>query len=141
MKTYKLLMVLTAIAFLSAGCSGARGTIKLDDLKYPASMSPYLYGPDFQVVAAGKELEVIGKYENSKTYVGFLWTLLSIGNDSSFIETLNEEIKKQNGDGIVNVKVNVSDTTLNQIPVTMLIPIWPGAAKVKITGDIVRLRK
>ena len=136
-----ILFMLIAFTFASVGCAGSRGNIKFEELKYPASLSPCMYGPDYKVLTVDKELTIVGKYKYSKIYFGFFYSALGISNDSAIVQNMNEEIEKAGADGIANVSVTVGDTFTNEIPFVTLIPVWPGAASVVVEGDLVKMQQ
>ena len=78
--------------FLKCG-TGSKGIIKLEETKYPVSLTEYLFDENEKVVKTGDGLKKVGKFEYSKTFWGIIWGIVSLSSDSSISDSINEEIK------------------------------------------------
>jgi hypothetical protein len=123
------------------GFAGSRGQINFDNLKYPASMSAYLYGPDNGILTKDKELKVTKKLHLRKNSWNIFYTIIEISNNGDVVEEMNKEIAGSGGDGIVNVAVSSQDGITNSIPLLNLLPFWPTYSRITIKGDIVKYIK
>jgi hypothetical protein len=129
-------------SFIIASCAaGSRGQIRFDDLKFPASMSAYLYGPDNEILAKDKDLKVIKKYYYRTNSWNIVYSLISFSNNGDVIEDINRAITESGGDGIVSVEVSAQDGITNSILLLNLLPFWPTYSKIIIEGDIVKFHK
>ena len=127
------------------GCSSYKGMLKFDNLKYPASMSAFLYDKNNKVVMRGKELDSISSFKYKKTYWSLAYGLIKLTNEKSLNDSLNAIIKRTNGDGIINLKVKIEQGVTNKIYSFLLylpsyIPIFPSTAKITVSGEVVKLK-
>jgi len=135
-------IIIMGFSFVMTSCiAGSRGHIGLDDLKYPASMSAYLYGPDREILTKDKVQKVIKKFYYEKNSWNILYTIISLSNNSDVVKEINREIMESGGDGIVSVEVSSQDGITNSIPLLNLLPIWPTYSKITVEGDIVKFIK
>jgi hypothetical protein len=128
------------VSFIITGCfaAGSRGKITFDDLKYPASMSAHLYGPDNEILTKDKELQVIKRYYYKKNSWNIFYTLISFSNNSDVTKDINRAIHESGGDGIVNVEVSAKDGITNTIILFNLLPFWPTYSTITLEGDIIK---
>ncbi len=119
-------------------CAGAFGKIKFDDLAYPASMSGYLYNA-FGAVVSLNDMEVMGVFSFQKRFFGVFYSAIPLTGSFDIGSIMNREIKKLKADGIVNVTVKAVGCRINSVPLMVWLPLWPGCAKVEVSGLIVKL--
>ena len=142
MKRKYLFMIIAVICLCQTfSCAGARRNIKFDELKYPASTSPCLYGANNEVLTKDRELEVVGSFLYEKSLCNIFYSLIPVSGGVDAAENMNSEIEKRKADGMVNVTIEVKDGYLNDIPAMAIIPFWPGFANVTIKGQIVRVKE
>lgn len=137
---YHFIIVTCIIYFV--GCAGGRGNIKMENLKYPASMSAFLYGTDNEILAKNKELEIVESFEYKKIFWSILYNAVSLSNDKDIADAINKKIEESDGGGIINLSVTSSGCALNDLfywTFLHLLPITPGCVDVTVTGEIVKL--
>jgi hypothetical protein len=137
------LIILSATLLIILGCypigaGFSRGKIQFDDLQYPASMSPYLYGPREEILAESKDLVVIKKFRFEKNSWNLMYGLISLANNNDIAERINHEISLSGGDGILNVEITTKNGIMNYIYILNLLPLWPTYTKLTVEGDIVK---
>mgnify|MGYP001570407948 CR=1 FL=1 len=143
MRRHCFFLSLIAILFI-AGCAGARGNLTMSTLEYPVSTSAFLYAEDNKtMLATGKDLTVVKKFEYDKTAWGIMWILAPLSGDSDVAEAINNEIKDSGGDGMTNFTVSVSGCAMQRFNSLFLnfihiIPILPSCTSLEIGGDIVK---
>jgi hypothetical protein len=140
----RVILLLVATTFLSS-CAGSRANLKLADLTYPCSMSPFLYGHDEEILAKDKNLQVVGQL-NFKTKIwGMVWSFVSVSEvakDKEIALKINEEVSKLNADGVVNFEITTEDGGMNYVYPMTVTPLWPGFTHITVKGDIVtRIKK
>jgi len=140
MKVFKNFFFIACLSALCFSCaSGSKGTIKLENVNAPMSMSPYLYGPNGENVSIDNGLEHLGSFLFVKNYYGILAGLVPLSNDKKISEDIQNRIRELNGDGVVNLHFVVANNNVaNNCIVFVYIPFWPGLTKVKVWGDVVR---
>lgn len=137
----KVFLLVSALAFL-AGCgAGAWARLDFDDVKYPLSMSAYLYDSDYKVVAKDKELEVVAPFEYSKRFWGLFYSIIPLSNDKEIVAAINREVDKVGGDGIINLSVTASNCKFNSFPIISAVPVMPGCVDSVVMGEIVKLKE
>ena len=139
----RLLMII-ALALTLGACSGAKGMVRLDTLKYPASTTAHLYGPEYQVLSVDKDLEKVGKLNLTTRLWSTLWGFLKLSGSKEIGQKMNDKISKAGGQGVVNISFKASSCGMNNFyqytwNLLNIIPIMPGCVKVRLKGDIVRL--
>ena len=131
-------LIVLLVAFL-AGCAGGRGTVRFDSVKYPVSMSGYVYGPKQQALSP-KSLKVVGEFSHSMRMWGVLFSLVPITGSVDVSDAINDAIAEHRGDGVINLKIRSEGCAVNYFPALSLMPIWPGCADVTIEGQVVKRR-
>lgn len=135
-----LIALALAVLLTQSGCTGGRGTVRFDDLEYPASMSGYLYGPD-QRSLSPKKLEVVGEFSQDARFWGMLFSMVPLNGSLDLSDEINREIAQADGDGVINLSVRSDGCGLNYIPALSLLPFWPGCADVTVEGQIVKRKR
>jgi hypothetical protein len=129
------------LSILGIGCgigiSGGR--INFDDLKYPASMSSSLYGPDGEVMQQGSRLKAVKAFEYTKYYWSTFYSIIPLSGSRDIVEQMNNEIKDAGGDGMTTVSITSDYSKLTSVILLNMLPIWPGCSEIRITGTIVKL--
>jgi len=137
----KAFLLISALAVL-AGCgAGAWARLDFDGVKYPLSMSAYLYDSDYKVAAKDKELEVLAPFEYSKRFWGLFYSIIPLSNDKEIVAAINREIDRVGGEGIINLSVTASNCKFNSFPIISVVPLMPGCVDSVVRGEIVKLRK
>jgi hypothetical protein len=137
----KCLIIWTLLTLL-ASCSIGIGVVRTDELKYPASLSPYLPDADGTIVSEQKGLEIIGKAYTSKRFYRIVYGAFPL-NDTEWESgvELNAQVEKAGGQGLVNVEIENSPCAISQTGLLNIVPIWPGCNLVEIRGDIVKVKR
>jgi len=144
LKTFALTIVL-AILILINGCSSSQGIIKFSTLKYPTSMSAFLYDQNQNLVMKGKELETLHTFEFKKSYRSLAYGLIPLTQKESLSDSLNAIVGRYNGDGIINLTVTIEQGVVNKVYSFFMylpsyIPVLPSSARITVTGEIVKLK-
>ena len=133
---------LAALLLLQDGCvSFSKGRLTFNELAYPGSMSPCLYGPNAEVLAKDHGLKFIKTFSNTKDCWNLFYSLLSLGEckaTESVALEINKEIRSSGGDGIVNVTVTAWPDAISYWHPLTILPFWPACTHVLVTGDIVK---
>lgn len=125
------------IALLLVGCGSASGTFKFDSLRYPASMSAFVHGPDGSMVNKG-DLRVIGRVVVEERFWGIVYGWVDITGDVDIGDRLNEQIKAKGGDAVINLTATAAHCSMNNIFLLNWLPVWPGCVNAGIEGQVVR---
>jgi hypothetical protein len=138
--------ILIYVAFQLASCTSSRGVITFGELKYPASMSAFLYDNDKNIVMKGKELETVDTFKIKQTYWSIFYGLIPLTKKDMICNSLNSIVEKNRGDGIINLTVTIRQGVVNKIYSFFLylpsyVPVLPGATDITISGEVVRLKK
>ena len=139
---YKIKYSLITIAIFiisTINCAGSRGSIKFSELKYPASMSGYLYNNKKETLVKGDKLKVVQNFSYQKTFWSILYSYKSLSDEEEIVMALNEAIKDNNGYGVINLSAEMRACKINSIPVLSVLPIWPGCADITLKGEIVKV--
>jgi len=101
-------------------------------------MSPYLFGENNEILAKGKDLDVVQPFKYKKRVYSILWTIIPLSGDSDITEEMNKKIAEAKGEAMINVSVESAACALNLVPVISLVPLWVGCANITIEGEIVK---
>lgn len=123
------------------GCAGSSVKMPLAGVRYPVSLSGYLFGPRKEILGKGQRLQVVREFNYTKSFWGIGYTLISLSDETDFDRFLNRKIEEAEGDGVINLKLSSSGCYINSTPCLNILPMWPGCTRVKIQGEIVRLRR
>ena len=141
MTRHYIIIVLLINFTLLAGCgAGARGKLKFDGVRYPLSMSAYLYDSDYNIVTRAKELDIVGQFEYQKRFWGLFYSIIPLSNDEDVATSINSRISETGGDGIINLSVTAYNCLFNSFPIISFLPIMPGCVDSVIRGEIVKLK-
>jgi hypothetical protein len=129
---------------LLSGCSSSKGALSFNTLKYPTSMSAFLYDKNHNLVMKGRELDSINSFKYKKTFWNVAYGLIPLSDDQSISDALNEIVEKYKGDGIINLTITIEQGTANKIYSFLMylpsyIPILPGSARITVSGEVVKL--
>jgi hypothetical protein len=136
-KNFVTILGVLALAAFLGGCAGARGALAFDQLKYPVSSSPFIYGPDDRPLNPG-EVQHVGKMVWVERVWGLWWSWIPLSGTIDVSAPINAQIARAGGDGIINLKVIAENCGMNYVPVFNMVPLYPGCTYVTITGDIVK---
>jgi len=139
-----LLLVILSISYFFPGCSSTRASLKFESLKYPASMSAFLYDQNDQVAMKGEQLISLFSFKLKKTFWAIGYGLIPLSSEGAISDSLNSLVEKHKGDGIINLSVTIDQGVVNKLYsvflfIPSLIPVFPSSANITITGDIVKL--
>ena len=139
-KSMLLIFLASSISFW--GCVGGSKTVKADNLEYPASFSESIYDQDMNTIT-NKNYVVVHSFEYSVTKWSTLWGLISLSGAMDISSDLNNIIKENNGDAIVNLKIGSHLPLYNACNlITIAGPIIiPSSISVTVSGDVVQLNK
>jgi hypothetical protein len=112
--------------------------MRFDELKYPASMSAYLYGPNNELLAKDSELQEISHFSYKMRFWGTFYSLVPLTGAKDVGQEVNNKIEASGGDGIINVKVSVKPGFLTDVHPLTLLPFWPSFTEVLMEGEIVK---
>jgi hypothetical protein len=137
-----IMIGLTALLLLLDGCiSLSKGRLTFNELAYPGSISPYLYGPNSELVAKDRGLKVIKTFSSEKECWNEFYSLISFSGckaTESIALDINEAIRSAGGDGMVNITVTAWPHAIQYWHPLTLLPFWPSCTHVLVTGDIVK---
>jgi hypothetical protein len=122
---------------IGIGCAGGRGDVRFDSLRYPVSMSGYVYGPKNRALSP-RSLEVVSEFEHEGRLWGVLFSWLPVSGDLDLSDEINNDVEAAGGEGVINLSVKSEGCVLNYIPGLSLIPMWPGCADVTVAGQVVK---
>ncbi|MDH3975668.1 MAG: hypothetical protein OEV42_15425 [Deltaproteobacteria bacterium] len=137
----KILLLLSGLTVLTGCGAGAWARLDFDGVKYPLSMSAFLYDRDYKVVVKGKELDVVAQFRCNKRFWGLFYSLIPLSNDKEIVAAINREVDKAGGDGIINLSVTASNCKFNSFPVISFAPFMPGCVDSVVMGEIVKLKE
>lgn len=135
-------MVTTALlaALVCSACSGSSHLFHMAELRYPASMSGYLYGPGDRLLSKD-DLEVVADLKEKVRVWGIFWTKTEMNGESAeaeLTEAINRAIEKSGGEAVMNLQFTSDACGISLTPVLSMLPFWPGCTVVGATGRIVR---
>jgi hypothetical protein len=137
-------VLLISLIFI-AGCSSSKGVIDFTPLKYPTSMSAFLFDQNQNLVMKGKELDTLFKFNYKKTFWTLAYGSIQLTKDDGITDYLNSIVDKYKGDGIINLTVTIEHGAVNKLYsfllyLPSLIPIFPGSALITVSGEVVKLK-
>ncbi|MCB0221238.1 MAG: hypothetical protein KDH09_16180 [Chrysiogenetes bacterium] len=135
-----LLATLALAALTGTGCSGSKYSMRLQSLRYPASMSGYLYDEDERMLSE-KDMEVIGEFNEKTRLWAMAWGLATLNGESSdqeLAELINAAVEKRGGEGVIDLGFSSETCGINFAPAISILPLWPGCTSIQASGTIVR---
>jgi hypothetical protein len=136
-----LLLFSAMVILIISGCGVSGCRINFDELKYPASMSGYLYGPTGESIGHGTGLTPIQDFRHIAYLCSIFYSIVPLTRSSDIIELMNKRIESTGGDGMTDVSVSSDYDKLTSVVFLNLLPIWPGCSEVTVKGTIVRLER
>jgi hypothetical protein len=136
-----LLLFSAMVTLIVSGCGVSGCRIDFDELKYPASMSGYLYGPTGESIGHATGLTPVQDFEHTANLCSIFYFIVPLTRSSDIIELMNKKIESAGGDGMTDVSVRSDYSKLTSVVPLNLLPIWPGCSKVTVKGTIVRLER
>ena len=145
MKFKSFAFALTALLFVSVafvGCTGGSITVKADNLEYPASMTEGLYTKDLKLID-NTGYTVVNSFEFSTTKWSIFFGAIPLHGALDLSSDLNEIIKANNGDGIVNLQVGSNVPLYNACNLILLVGpvIIPSSMNIAVKGDVIQYKK
>jgi hypothetical protein len=126
------------LAVAATGCAGARTALVAPDSRYPVSLTRGVRDADGELVPTERRL-VVGKFEESVTAWGLLYSAVNITPTTDVSQAINEQVSALRGDAIVSLHIATADCALDWFIPLNVIPIWPGCTNVRLEGEIVRV--
>ena len=128
-------------ALAASGCAGARVNVTANGARYPLSLSPVVRDASGRPYDA-RSLVKVGWLDVRKTAPGFVYAALTIPPTRDFSDEINAQVAAAGGEAVVSLTISVAGGCgwLNGFPILNALPVWPGCAPVRLTGDIVRRR-
>ncbi len=122
-----------AITATTSACVGTRGRVVFDELRYPASLSPYL-----RPATDPAPPEVLGKFHIDDRAWGILYRQIELSGDVDVSEAINAEVERLGGNGVINLRVTLTQCAIDAVWLLNLIPMWPSCTSIEIDGEVVR---
>jgi hypothetical protein len=144
LKRVSIAVILLFSLIQMQGCSSSKGVIKFTSLKYPASMSAFLYDQNRHIVMKGMELDSLTSFKYTKTFWHLAYGLIPLTKGESISNDLNAIVEKYKGDGIINLSITIEQGAVNKVYSFFMylpsyIPILPSSANITISGEVVKL--
>lgn len=138
--------VLVTAAIASAGCAASRASVTADadHLLGPVSLSSSVPGTRGEILRRDRDLEVVGRFTRVRTYRAIAWGLLLPWRTWDATDVLNEEIRRYNGEAIVDLYVSTDSMSGGETALAALacfIPVIPTSITVRISGTVVRRKR
>lgn len=135
--------VLVIATIASAGCAASRASVSADadHLLGPVSLSSSVPGPRGEILWRDRDLEIVGRFTRVRTYRAIAWGMLLPWRGWDATDELNEEIRKYNGEAVVDLFVSTESMSGGEVvlaALACLIPIIPTSVTVRISGTVVR---
>lgn len=122
------------LAIGAIGCSGSRSHVVAPSAQYPVSMSDGVRNTDGKLLP-DEHKKLVGGFSYDYKAWGMLWRIFSFTGDRDISEEVNDQIKRANGDAIVNLSVKAESCTWN---IFTLIGIFPDCSTVRVRGHIIK---
>jgi hypothetical protein len=132
--------VVLASLSLFPGCVGGTMTFHADHLEHPASLTQGLFDGQWRVLDT-KDYTLVHSFAFKRSRWATFFTLIPLGPNADISDELNAVVKKNGGDGIVNLKFQAKKNPF-QICSNILIvsgAIIPGTVTVEVSGDVIKL--
>ena len=139
-RNFIITALLLVIVSCTIGCTGAHTKLVLPGSHYPVSMSRALEEEDGTKIFRDR-IKKVGQFETQGRSWSMIYALVSLTPKTDISNEVNKQVTDAGGNGIVNLRVLSGDCALNQIPLVVLLPIWPGCANFIVRGDIVKINK
>jgi hypothetical protein len=133
-------LLLVASLLLQLGCAGGRGDVRFDSLRYPVSMSGYVYDQKNRALSP-KSLDVVAEFEHEARLWGMFFSWIPVNGDLDLSEPINRDVDAAGGEGVINLSVKSEGCAFNYIPGLSLLPFWPGCADVTVAGQVVKRKR
>ena len=124
----------------SARCKDDLQVATGQELRYPTSLSAYIYGPNDEVLAPSN-LETVGWISEKRDVWGIFWSKKTMNGedvDHELAEAINHAVEENNGEGVINLRVSTDTCAINMFPFLDMTPFWPGCTIVHVEGRVVR---
>ena len=125
--------VLLLVFLYNSGCSvGALVNIKAPDITHPVSHTDNFYTPDGELIT-NEQYKVIDLFSFNFTKWGVA-SVIDIEREEDISDKLNDLIKKNNADAIVNLTISVSDPPINGLTFfTKVLSLWGSLIFIPLT--------
>ncbi len=132
------LAAMIGVVALSTGCAGARTTVAADSAAYPISLSRAVRDSDGRIASSEHTLKV-GALHHEATAWGLLYSAIRLTPRTDISEAVNAQVRAAGGNAVVRVRVSAAHCASDFFFLLTTIPVWPGCAKLVVTGDIVKV--
>lgn len=122
----------------ATGCAGARMNIVAPTAEVPVSLSRGVRDAEGSLVPAERR-KIVGHIEVKRKAWALVWSLVSLTPERDISDAVNEQVKRVNGDAVINLRIGAAQCSSNFAVFLDALPIWPGCANVTITGDIIQV--
>jgi hypothetical protein len=113
-------------------------TLSGDRLNYPVSTTRAIFDSTHAPLSQG-QLEEVHRFEWRRTNWTILWSLLDITPDTwDLSDEINALVAAHQGEGVIDLAVDVSNCALSYVPIMTVLPFWPSCANVVVRGAVVR---
>jgi len=117
------LCIFCAVFFISGCYVAAKVNIHSSDLEYPVSYTDTFYDDQFKTTYPGT-YKIVEEFSIKFTKWSLTFPIITESNED-ISKKLNEIINKNNGDGIVELKITVSDSPINSFTLfTKIVSLW-----------------
>jgi len=127
------IIIVLSILFSNILCAGSKGSIKLNQLSYPVSMSGYIYS-NSEILDLKHDLIPVAHIEVKKYNWHMGYSYVQLNKIDNIVLEFNRKVKTSGAEGVVNFKIENSACILNHFYVLNFLPFWPGCSEVKLTG-------
>ncbi len=138
--------MIASAAIAIAGCAASRASLSADadHLLGPVSLSSSVPGPRGEVLRRDRDLEVVGRFTREKTFRAIAWGLLLPWRGWDVTDELNEEIRKYNGEAVVDLFVATESMSGGEVMLAALacfVPVIPTSITIRMSGTVVRRKR
>ncbi len=137
-----ILFISITCTLVFTGCTFHSGNITFNNLKYPVSMSPFLYGQNNEILAKNKDLTVLDSFRYKTTKWVILYGAIPFSSykvtDKDIVDAINKKIEEVGGEGIIELSVTYSQPTNDFFMFINFLPVFPSWTTLTVEGNIVR---
>lgn len=120
------------------GCTGAHVNLRADGARYPISFSDGMLDESGQLQLVGRDLEVVGKFEERYMEWSTLYGVVHGDQQADLSEELNAAVQAHGGEGVARLQVQAGTCAFDWFWILNWLPFWPGCTVVDVEGVVVR---
>jgi len=128
-------LLFSCLALIS--CAGSRGEIKMNQSRYPVSLSPVIID-NGRMYVESENVHYVTKINLESRKWSIFYTLIPLNNLDSVPQEMDRIIKQYKGNGIMNLSLSAKACKWNFLFPLNALPFWPGCTRILLQGDIVR---